>query len=109
MPLGSWKGTPLAWAMLPGAWLAITSRAVGEACRIGRGPAGRSVQKAQARASASRASNVFGSGVGEEGILDLGVVDRLLLAEAGAEQGEMLDLDVVGAEQVVALYPAGDL
>ena len=45
-PLGSMNGTPLACALLPGAWLAITRREVAEACMIGRGPSGRSAQMA---------------------------------------------------------------
>src|SRR3954469_25985755 len=91
VPLGSMNGTPLACAIEPGAWLAITRRAVAEACRIGRGPPGRSAQNRHARASASSASTALGGGKRKQRILDLGGVLGLLLAETRREQGEMLN------------------
>src|SRR3954468_22582451 len=101
------NGTPLACAIEPGAWLAITRRAVDEACRIGRAPPGRSAQCRHPRASARRASTAFGGGRGKQRVFGFGGVDGLLLAEAGREEGEVLDMHRAAAEQVVALHPAG--
>src|SRR3546814_3956045 len=46
-PDASEKGTPLAWTLVPGAWLAMRIRAVADICRTGFGPSGRRSPHAQ--------------------------------------------------------------
>src|SRR6202034_3270534 len=98
LPDSSVQGVPLACTFVPGACPAISSRAVAETRRTGRGPNGNTAaQTVHARASAANCARAesgsvfavrFGLRVfpGSEFVFHLGRIDRLILAEAGTEQ-----------------------